>query len=123
MFSRLSRIKMIHKAGAIAFAAALFLMPGCSGKNADIPELMAPVVMNESFGPVSYGDVGTLEYRDAMVVPTTYGHFFETATYVSEIYVELGQYVEEELRGEFLVVNSLLYIQLREERHHLYRCR
>lgn len=94
MFSRLSRIKMIHKAGAIAFAAALFLMPGCSGKNADIPELMAPVVMNESFRPVSYGDVGTLEYRDAMVVPTTYGHFFETATYVSEIYVELGQYVE-----------------------------
>lgn len=74
--------------------ACLVLLNGCGAKQ-DIPELIEPVVNNESFRPVEYGSVAKTEIEIADVVPEEYCHFIEKASEISEICVDLGQYVEK----------------------------
>ncbi len=91
------KIKVLHKMGVLLLCVACVGMTGCArAKTAmDIPPLVEPKVMNEAFRPVGYGDVGKIEYRDAVVVPTYHCHFWENSTMIEEIHVELGEYVEE----------------------------
>lgn len=72
----------------------LVLLNGCGAKQ-DIPELIEPVVDNESFRPVEYGSVAKTEIEIADVVPEEYCHFMQKASEILEICVDLGQYVEK----------------------------
>lgn len=76
----------------------LVLLSGC-GARQDVPELIEPVVNNESFRPVEYGSVAKTEIEIADVVPEEYCHFIQKASKISEICVDLGQYVE---KGEII---------------------
>lgn len=100
--------KRIYGAVAIGMTAVLFVLPGCSAKQTNVPELKEPKTMNESFRPVGYADIGDIEYRRGMVVPTSYCHFWEKSTAITEIHVELGQYVEE---GDLLATADVKQIQ------------
>lgn len=73
---------------------------GC-GKNAaaGVPELLEPASVNSAYRPVEKGDIGTLEILFGTVVPVDYCNFYHTNVTVSEICVEVGDYVEE---GEVL---------------------
>lgn len=74
--------------------AGLVLLSGC-GARQDVPELIEPVVNNESFRPVEYGSVAKTEIEIADVVPEEYCHFMQKASKISEICVDIGQYVEK----------------------------
>ncbi len=92
---------MIDGKRKLAFIMAwLLLLAGCA-KEQDIPELIEPVVNNESYRPVEYGGVAKTETAMADVVPEEYCHFMKEAAKVSEITVDLGQHVEA---GELLAV-------------------
>lgn len=77
------------------FLVFVLILTGCAGGKDDIPELITPVVNNQSFRPVEYGRVGRSEIKIADVVAEEYCHFTRTATQISEIKVDIGEYVEE----------------------------
>ncbi len=79
------------------------ILTGCSGKT-EVPELIEPVVNNQSFRPVERGDVGSMVVKLADVVPEEYCHFMKQSTRISEICVDVGQYVEE---GTVLAVTDM----------------
>ena len=79
------------------------ILTGCSGKT-EVPELIEPVVNNQSFRPVERGDVGNMVVKLADVVPEEYCHFMKLSTRISEICVDVGQYVEE---GTVLAVTDM----------------
>lgn len=79
------------------------ILTGCSGKT-EVPELIEPVVNNQSFRPVERGDVGNMVVKLADVVPEEYCHFMKQSTRISEICVDVGQYVEE---GTVLAVTDM----------------
>lgn len=83
------------------------LLTGCA-KEQDIPELIEPSVNNESFRPVEYGGAAKTEIKMADVVPEEYCHFMKKAAQISEIMVDLGQYVEA---GELLAVMDVTEMQ------------
>ena len=93
--------------GMLSLILCLSLLTGCGAKEA-IPELIEPVVKNESFRPVDYGSVSQMEIQMADVVPEEYCHFLANATKVEEICVDLGQYVEE---GEILATVDVSVFQ------------
>ncbi|MCM1158161.1 MAG: biotin/lipoyl-binding protein [Bacteroidales bacterium] len=72
----------------------LLLCSGC-GASTEVPELLEPVVNNQSFRPVERGRVGNSAVQIADVVPEEYCHFSKLATNISEVKVDLGDYVEE----------------------------
>ncbi len=72
----------------------LLLTTGCGKEVMEAPELQKPVAVNESYRPVEMGNVGDIDIRDGVVVPTDYCHFYLTTAKVSEIKVEIGDYVE-----------------------------
>ena len=74
--------------------AMLLLTTGCGKEVMEAPELQKPVAVNESYRPVEMGNVGDIDIRDGVVVPTDYCHFYLTTAKVSEIKVEVGDYVE-----------------------------
>jgi len=78
----------------VCMVLCLVLLNGC-GAEQEIPELIEPVVNNESFRPVEYGSVSKMEIQIADVVPEEYCHFATKAATLDEICVDLGQYVEE----------------------------
>lgn len=84
------RIKQISS----IFLVLTLLLSGCADKE-DIPELIAPVVNNQSYRPVEYGEVGKSEIKIADVVPEEYCHFAKNATKILEIKADIGEYVEE----------------------------
>lgn len=90
-------MKGIRKISALSLVLVLFLS-GCE-KSQEIPTLIEPVVNNQSYRPVEYGEVGRREVKMADVVPEEYCHFTKNATEILEIKVDLGQYVEQ---GEVL---------------------
>lgn len=92
---------MIDRKRKLAFIMAWFLLLAGCAKEQDIPELIEPVVNNESYRPVEYGGVAKTETAMADVVPEEYCHFMKEAAKVSEITVDLGQHVEA---GELLAV-------------------
>lgn len=75
----------------------MMALTGCQGykTSSDAPELIVPKVMNESFRPVGYSDVGNTECHEGVVVPTEYPCFWDNAARVDEIYVHIGDYVKE----------------------------
>lgn len=74
---------------------AVILSSGCGSTAVpEIPELIEPVAKNAAYRPVEYGDIGKTEILIGKVVPTDYGHFFETNVTVSEITVKIGDYVK-----------------------------
>lgn len=77
------------------FLVFILLLTGCTGTKDGIPELIVPVVNNQSYRPVEYGRVGRLQIKIANVVPEEYCHFTKTPTQISEIKVDIGEYVEE----------------------------
>ena len=90
-----NRNGFLFKICSVALCATLLTMSGCTGETVEVPDLKAPVGMNEAYRPVGYDDIGVIEYCDAVVVPTQYAHFWTTNTAIAEIHVEIGQYVEE----------------------------
>lgn len=90
-----NRNGFLYKICSVALCATLLTMSGCAQETVEAPDLKAPVGINESYRPVGYGDIGVIEYCDAVVVPTQYAHFWTTNTAIAEIHVEIGQYVEE----------------------------
>lgn len=75
--------------------AFILLLTGCIRGRDEIPELIVPVVNNQSYRPVEYGRVGRLQIKIANVVPEEYCHFTKTPTQISEIKVDIGEHVEE----------------------------
>ncbi len=78
----------------LSFILCLSMLTGC-GQKESIPQLIEPVVKNESFRPVDRGSVSEMEVQMADVVPEEYCHFLAQASKVQEICVDLWQYVEE----------------------------
>lgn len=79
------------------------ILIGCSGKT-EVSELIEPVVNNQSFRPVERGDVGNMVVKLADVVPEEYCHFMKQSTRISEICVDVGEYVE---KGTILAVTDM----------------
>ncbi|MBR1675513.1 MAG: hypothetical protein IJ703_11235 [Eubacterium sp.] len=74
-----------------------FSLAGC-GKKKDkeiVPELKETTVTNESYRPVTRGNVGDFIIMPARVVPRSYGQFYNKAQDISEIYYDIGDYVEK----------------------------
>lgn len=85
------RIKTV----AITFFSMISLLAGCGKETvAEVPELLEPVSVNEAYRPVSYGEVGELEVVCGTVKCQEYPHFYATSATVTNIPVEIGDYVE-----------------------------
>ncbi|MBE5943834.1 MAG: efflux RND transporter periplasmic adaptor subunit [Lachnospiraceae bacterium] len=72
---------------------ALFLT-GCGETPAKAPKLIEPVANNESYRPVTMGDIGNVNTGRGVVVPTEYCHFWDTSVIVDEVMVTYGEFVE-----------------------------
>ncbi len=88
------KLKNIKAKISYMLCAMLLLTTGCGKEAMEAPELKKPVAVNESYRPVEMGNVGDIEIRDGVVVPTDYCHFYLTTVKVSEVKVEIGDYVE-----------------------------
>lgn len=67
---------------------------GCGNTAGEIPKLEEPVAANSAYRPVEQGSIGDVEIRFATVVPQTYCCFYDTNVKISDITVEVGDYVE-----------------------------
>lgn len=108
MFDKKKTNKILYRTIAAGMAATMLVLTGCSASEADLPELLEPKVMNESFRPVGYTDIGDIFYCDGYVVPTDYCHFWKQNTSIAEIHVNLGQYVE---KGDLLATADIKQTQ------------
>ncbi len=83
-------------AAILTTATALTLISGCSGKEyVEIPELIEPAAINESYRPVEYGNIGKIFLLNATVVPVEYCQCFSSNVVVSSLAVQVGDYVNE----------------------------
>ncbi len=87
---------------ALAMASLLGLS-ACGEIVEEVPELLEPAVSTSSYRPVEIGDIGKNIIKMGSVVPTDYCYFYTASVTVSEIYVQVGDYVEE---GEELALSS-----------------
>lgn len=86
--------KRIQTATA-AFLGMVSLLAGCGEKVVqEAPELLEPVSVNEAFRPVEMGEVGDLKIALGTVKVQEYPHFYSTSVTVTDILVEIGDYVE-----------------------------
>lgn len=81
-------------AWTVCTAMLALSLSGCKKTAVEVPELLAPAATNESYRPVEYGDVGNIDVQFGTVVPTDYCHFWKTPVTISEIEVDIGDYVE-----------------------------
>lgn len=89
-----SRSTVLRAATLLYVTAAVLLGAGCGSTAVpEAPELLEPVAKNAAYRPVEYGDIGKVEILIGKVVPTDYCHYYETNVTVSEIAVEIGDYV------------------------------
>lgn len=88
------KLKNIKTKISYMLCAMLLFTTGCGKEALVAPELQKPVAVNESYRPVEMGSVGDIEIKDGIVVPTDYCHFYLTTVKVSEVKVEIGEYVE-----------------------------
>jgi len=94
---------------AIAYLLVIScVMSGCGKPKMEIPDLAEPVVSNESYRPVEFGNVGRVELVNGQVVPMEHCHFWDTDTALSNIHVNIGEYVEE---GTVLATADADYIK------------
>lgn len=92
-------------AGKIAlFMTVICLLTACGKKNMEVPELLEPKATNESYRTVEYGNVGMTQIMYGVVVPTDICHFWKTTVDISEIKVDIGDYVNE---GDVIAVADL----------------
>lgn len=75
----------------------LMILTACNKGNSsnEAPILIDPVAVNESYRPVEYGSIGSVTIGNGVIVPAYYCHFWKTSAEISEIKVEIGDYVEE----------------------------
>lgn len=94
--------RFVKKIICVSMAAVMTMSFVACGKKETqpAPDLLEPVSTNEAYRPVFYGDVGRKVIKNGSVVPTDYCHFFKTATNISKIYVNVGDYVK---KGEKLI--------------------
>jgi multidrug efflux pump subunit AcrA (membrane-fusion protein) len=78
-----------------AMLSILLAFTGCQKTAQEAPELIEPITSNEAYRPVEYGDIGKNVIKLGSVVPTEYCHFFTSKVNIKEIYVSIGDYVEE----------------------------
>ena len=88
------KLKNVKAKISYMLCAMLLLTTGCGKEAMEAPELQKPVAVNESYRPVEMGNVGDIEIRDGVVVPTDYCHFYLTTVKVKDVKVEVGDYVE-----------------------------
>ncbi|MCI5620201.1 MAG: biotin/lipoyl-binding protein [Lachnospiraceae bacterium] len=75
---------------------AVLLFSGCAKNTlSDVPKLLEPAAANSAYRPVERGDIGDVEIGFGTVVPTDYCSFYDTNVKISEISVEVGDYVEK----------------------------
>ncbi len=89
--------KLINKKMTLFISLLLVFamcISGCGKKQEDVPELLEPKITNSSYRPVSYGDIGKKVIKTAYVLPTNYCYFYNSSVEVTNIYVNIGQYVE-----------------------------
>ena len=68
---------------------------GCGkGTTETVPELKESIAANSAYRPVESGEIGKTEVLFGTVVPTDYCSFYHTNVNISEIAVEIGDYVE-----------------------------
>lgn len=79
------------------------LMSGC-GEVREVPELLEPSTNITLYRPVERAKVGQNHIEKGIVVPTEYSHFFKRMTTIKDIYVDVGQYVNE---GDVLAVADI----------------
>ena len=99
-------MKIMKRALPLCLALTMTLsLAGCGKKKVKetIPELKETTVTNESYRPVTRGNVGDFVVMPARVVPRAYGQFFDKSQEVSEIYVDIGDYVE---KGDKIVITG-----------------
>lgn len=98
-------MKKLNRVIAICITASLLFTTGCGKKTVQAPELLEPVSANESYRPVEVGTVGlsgtTSGVIMGVVVPKEYCHFYKTTVTIKEVYVNIGDYVNE---GDILAV-------------------
>ena len=88
-------MRKIRRVSWTAQLMAVLLCTGCGTQTAqDIPKLIEPVAINSAYRTVEYGDIGSTKILLGTVVPMDYCHFYATNVTVSEIVVEVGDYVE-----------------------------
>lgn len=88
----------------MALALAL-VMTICSCQQAEVvPELLEPAVGGTTFRAVKRGTIGETKLMYGTIVPTDYCHFYKKMVKISNIYVEVGQYVE---KGDLLAEADL----------------
>lgn len=80
-----------------AFLVASLLLSGCRGKAAvgTVPELLEPVAVNAAYRPVELGMIGETKVLYGTVVPQEYCCFYDTNVGITEITVEIGDYVQK----------------------------
>ncbi len=83
------------KTTAITLLCMFSFLTGCGKETAqDVPALLEPVSVNEAFRPAEMGEVGELKVALGTVKPQEYPHFYSTSVTITEILVEIGDYVE-----------------------------
>jgi len=99
-FNILAKVKV---AVVLLVAETLMLFGGltaCGDTAEEVPELMEPTSLAESYRTVTKRIVGSVKYHKATVVPTEYPVFSEKPLPILQINVGVGDYVEE---GQVLV--------------------
>ena len=67
---------------------------GCGSEVREVPELIAPTAVQEFYRTVEYGTVGDAMYYEGSIVPAEHSFFWEKGVLLSEVPVEVGDYVE-----------------------------
>lgn len=73
----------------------MMLLTGCQSAAQVVPELLEPLAVNDAYRPVEYGDVGTVDVQFGVMHPQDICHFWQFSIEVSEIKVDVGEYVEQ----------------------------
>lgn len=81
----------------------LSLLSGCKQAE-EVPELIEPVAANQSYRPVERRNIGRINVAVGNVVPREYCHSYKKITTLKEIYVNVGEYVEE---GDLLAMADI----------------
>lgn len=102
------KTKKGYKGKLSFFLLVSLVLSGCGVDSANAPDLVEPVISNESYRPVEYGDIGNATLLNGIVVPTDYCHFWKANTAVAKINVEIGEYVE---KGTVLASANVDYVK------------
>ena len=83
--------------------SAVIVLASCT-PNRDVPTLLEPVGAEPTFRPVETADMGQAKIIIGNVMGQEYCHFYEKMIEIKDIYVSVGDYVNE---GDVLVEANL----------------